>query len=140
MVGLIPSRRRCCWRSSPCFAEELAVRERVARYYNSRLGNAVVVPARVADSTSAWAIYAILLRDAAMRDHVQASLRADGVPTAIYYPRPLHLQPAYRDHHDGARLPVSEDLAQRILALPIHADLSEADMAHVCDRVLAALV
>jgi UDP-2-acetamido-2-deoxy-ribo-hexuluronate aminotransferase len=71
---------------------------------------------------------------------VQASLRADGVPTAIYYPRPLHLQPAYREHHDGARLPVSEDLAQRILALPIHADLREADMAHVCDRVLAALV
>jgi UDP-2-acetamido-2-deoxy-ribo-hexuluronate aminotransferase len=122
------------------FPEELAVRERVARYYDSRLGNAVVVPARVADSTSAWAIYAILLRDAAMRDHVQASLRADGVPTAIYYPRPLHLQPAYREHHDGARLPVSENLAQRILALPIHADLREADMAHVCDRVLAALV
>src|SRR4051794_28601988 len=103
------------------FADELAIRERVARYYDSRLGNAVVVPERVADSTSAWAIYAILLRDAAMRDHVQASLRADGVPTAIYYPRPLHLQPAYRDHHDGARLPVSEELAQRILALPIHA-------------------
>jgi dTDP-4-amino-4,6-dideoxygalactose transaminase len=61
------------------------------------------------------------------------------VPTAIYYPRPLHLQPAYRGHHDESRLPVSEDLAQRILALPIHPDLSEADMAHVCDRVLAAV-
>jgi UDP-2-acetamido-2-deoxy-ribo-hexuluronate aminotransferase len=121
------------------FDEELAIRERVARYYDSRLGNAVVVPARVTDSTSAWAIYAIQLRDAAMRDHVQASLRADGVPTAIYYPRPLHLQPAYRDHHDGAQLPVSEELAQRILALPIHADLSEADTVYVCDRVIAAL-
>ena len=85
------------------FAEELAARERVARYYDSRLGNAVTTPARVADSTSAWAIYAILLRDAATRDHVQASLRADGVPTAIYYPRPLHLQPAYREHHDQSR-------------------------------------
>ena len=121
------------------FADELAARERVARYYDSRLGNAVVTPARVPDSTSAWAIYAILLRDAAMRQHVQAALRADGVPTAIYYPRPLHLQPAYRDHHDGTRLPVSEDLAERILALPIHPYLSEADMAHVCDRVLAAV-
>src|SRR3954452_12925515 len=121
------------------FADELAIRERVARYYDSRLGNAVAVPARVADSTSAWAIYAILLEDAAARDHMQSSLRADGVPTAIYYPRPLHLQPAYREHHDGSRLPVSEELAQRILALPIHADLSEADMAHVCDRVVAAV-
>jgi len=121
------------------FADELAIRERVARYYDSRLGNAVTTPARVADSTSAWAIYAILLPDAATRDHVQTSLRADGVPTAIYYPRPLHLQPAYRDHHDGSRLAVSEDLAQRILALPIHPDLSDDAMAHVCDRVLAAL-
>jgi UDP-2-acetamido-2-deoxy-ribo-hexuluronate aminotransferase len=121
------------------FADELAIRERIARYYDSRLGNAVVTPARVEDSTSAWAIYAILLRDAAARDHVQASLRANGVPTAIYYPRPLHLQPAYREQHDGVALPVSEDLAQRILALPIHPDLSEAAMAHVCDSVLDAL-
>jgi dTDP-4-amino-4,6-dideoxygalactose transaminase len=121
------------------FADELAARERVARYYDSRLGNAVVTPARVKDSTSAWAIYAILLRDAATRDHVQRTLRADGVPTAIYYPCPLHLQPAYREHHDDSCLAVSEDLAQRILALPIHPYLSEADMAHVCDRVLAVI-
>ena len=117
----------------------IASRERVARYYDSRLGNAVVSPARVPDSASAWAIYSILLPDAATREHVQASLRACGVPTAIYYPRPLHLQPAYRDHHDGTRLPISEDLAKRILALPIHPYLSEADMAHVCDSVLASL-
>ena len=83
------------------FAEELAARERVARYYDSRLGNAVVTPARVPDSTSAWAIYAILLRDGGDAPACAGTLRADGVPTAIYYPRPLHLQPAYRDHHDG---------------------------------------
>jgi len=121
------------------FPEELAARERMARYYDSRLGNAVATPARVPDSSSAWAIYAILLRDAAERDHVQASLKAAGVPTAIYYPRPLHRQPAYRDHHDGAALPVAEDLAERILALPIHPDLTEADTAHICDSLLAAV-
>lgn len=121
------------------FAEELHARERVAQYYDSRLGNAVQVPARVPDSSSAWAIYAVLLRDAATRDHVQQSLKANGVPTAIYYPRPLHRQPAYRDHHDGTALPVSEDLAQRILALPIHPDLTPEAQAHVCDSVLAAM-
>ena len=121
------------------FPEELAARERIARYYDSRLGNAVVTPARVPDSTSAWAIYAILLRDAAERDRVQASLKSAGVPTAIYYPRPLHRQPAYRDQHDGAALPVSDDLAERILALPIHPDLTEADAAHICDSLLAAV-
>jgi UDP-2-acetamido-2-deoxy-ribo-hexuluronate aminotransferase len=121
------------------FDDELAARERVAHYYDCRLGNAVVTPARVPDGTSSWAIYAILLPDKAMRDHLQTSLRADGVPTAIYYPRALHQQPAYRHHHDGARLPVSEDLGDRILALPIHPYLSEADMARICDRVLAAI-
>jgi UDP-2-acetamido-2-deoxy-ribo-hexuluronate aminotransferase len=121
------------------FREELEAREKIARYYDSRLGNAVATPVRVPDSTSAWAIYAILLRDGADRDAVQAKLRADGVPTAIYYPRPLHLQPAYRDAHDGAALPVSEDLATRILALPIHPDLDDVAVERICDAVLAAV-
>ncbi len=120
------------------FAEELAAREKIAQIYDVRLGNAVTTPKRVPDSTSAWAIYAILLRDGAERDSVQAALKADGVPTAIYYPRPLHRQPAYRDHHDGSALPVSENLADRILALPIHPDLSEAALSQICDAVLAA--
>jgi len=121
------------------FAEELAARERVARFYDAHLGNLVEIPARVADSTSAWAIYAVLLRDGPTRDRVQASLRADGVPTAIYYPRPLHLQPAYRGSHDGTALPVSEALAERILALPIHPDLTEDAMARVCAGVARAV-
>jgi dTDP-4-amino-4,6-dideoxygalactose transaminase len=121
------------------FPEELAARERIARVYDSRLGNAVVTPARVPDSTSAWAIYAILLRDSAERDRVQGALKSAGVPTAIYYPRPLHRQPAYRDQHDGTTLPVSENLAERILALPIHPDLAEADVAQICDSLLSAV-
>ncbi len=121
------------------FPEELAAREQVAQFYDRRLGNLVEIPARVPDSTSAWAIYSVLLADAAERDRVQAGLRAAGVPTAIYYPRPLHLQPAYRDAHDGAALPVAEALAHRILALPIHPDLTEAAMARVCDALDTAL-
>ncbi len=121
------------------FPEELRAREKIAQYYDRRLGNAVATPARVPDSTSAWAIYAILLKNGADRETVQAKLRADGVPTAIYYPRPLHLQPAYRDAHDGAALPVSEDLATRILALPIHPDLDDVAVERICDAVLAAV-
>jgi dTDP-4-amino-4,6-dideoxygalactose transaminase len=119
------------------FEEELTARARIAAAYDARLGNAVTIPARVPDSESAWAIYAILLPDAASRDRMQAGLRASGVPTAIYYPRPLHSQPAYRDAHDGSSLPVSEDLASRILALPIHPDLTDTDVARICDAVLA---
>jgi dTDP-4-amino-4,6-dideoxygalactose transaminase len=114
------------------FEEELAARERIASIYDRRLGNAVTIPARVPDSVSAWAIYAILLPDSAARDRAQALLREHGVPSAIYYPRPLHHQPAYREHHDGTALPVSEDLATRILALPIHPDLTEPEAEQIC--------
>ncbi len=120
------------------FDEELAVRERIAQVYDRRLGNAVVIPARVPDSASAWAIYAVLLPDEAARTRLQAALRDAGVPTAIYYPRPLHRQPAYAGHHDGAVLPVSDELSGRILALPIHPDLSAADAERVCDAVTQA--
>jgi dTDP-4-amino-4,6-dideoxygalactose transaminase len=121
------------------FADELVARERIACAYDARLGNAVTIPARVPDSASAWAIYAILLADTAARERLQAGLKRAGVPSAIYYPRPLHLQPAYRDAHDGTPLPVSEDLAGRILALPIHPYLGEADVARVTAAVLASL-
>ncbi len=122
------------------FEDEIAARERVARWYDERLRGVLEVPARVPDSTGVWAIYSVLLDGEAARSRVQAELRAAGVPTAIYYPRPLHLQPAYRDHHDGTLLPVSEALAQRILALPIHPDLGDEALAHVTGSVEAAVV
>ncbi len=121
------------------FDDELATRDRIAAAYDRRLGHLVEIPARVPHSTSAWAIYAVLLPDAAIRARLQDLLRAAGVPTAIYYPRPLHHQPAYAGAHDGTALPVSEDLATRIMALPIHPDLTEADLTRVCDAVAAAL-
>ena len=121
------------------FDAELALRERIAATYDRRLGNVLGVPARVPDSASAWAIYAVLLPDGATRDRLQASLRADGVPSAVYYPRALHHQPAYAAAHDGAVLPVSEDLATRIMALPIHPDLSEPDVERICQAVAGAL-
>jgi UDP-2-acetamido-2-deoxy-ribo-hexuluronate aminotransferase len=121
------------------FPEELIAREKIAAYYDHRLGNAVTIPTRVPNSTAAWAIYSILLPEGVDRETVQATLRSDGVPTAIYYPRALHRQPAYRDHHDGTELPVSDRLADRILALPIHPDMDEAAACHVCDAVVAAV-
>jgi dTDP-4-amino-4,6-dideoxygalactose transaminase len=102
------------------------------------LADRVTIPARVADSASAWAIYAILVSDAARRDALQLRLREAGVPTAIYYPRPLHRQPAYAPHHRGSPLPVSDDLAGRILALPIHPDLLPEQAARVARAVTEA--
>ncbi len=120
------------------FDAELAARERIAGVYDRRLG-AVVTPARVPDSASAWAVYSVLLPHGTDRARVQAALREAGVPTAVYYPLPLHRQPAYAGHHDGTALPVSDGLSVRILALPIHPDLSVADAERVCDALAAAL-
>ena len=120
------------------FDEELRARDRIAALYDRMLAGHVAIPARVANSASAWAIYAILLADAAARERTQAVLREAGVPSAIYYPRPLHHQPAYAPHHRGSPLPVAEDIATRILALPIHPDLTEAQAHHVAATVLSA--
>jgi dTDP-4-amino-4,6-dideoxygalactose transaminase len=121
------------------FDAELADRERVAKIYDRRLGNILTIPARVPNSASAWAVYAVLLPDGATRDRLQAELKQAGVPSAIYYPRALHQQPAYAGSHDGVPMPVSEDLATRIMALPIHPDLSDSDAERVCDAVATAL-
>ncbi|MGI4952146.1 MAG: DegT/DnrJ/EryC1/StrS family aminotransferase [Janthinobacterium lividum] len=121
------------------FEQELATRDRIAAAYDRRLGNLLTIPARVPDSTSAWAIYAVLLPDEATRTRLMAGLKEQGVPSAVYYPRPLHRQPAYAGSHDGTALPVSEDLATRIMALPIHPDLSDDQVERVCDAVQAVL-
>ena len=113
------------------FDAELERREQIASFYDEGLRGKAIIPSRVPDSTSAWAVYSVLLADNAAREATQAHLREAGVPSAIYYPRPLHHQPAYRDHHDGTALPVSEDVSNRILALPIHPELTDAELARV---------
>jgi len=122
------------------FDEELATRDAIAAIYDANLPNGFTIPARVPNSTSAWAIYAVLLQDESTRDRVQTALKAAGVPTAIYYPKPLHHQPAYSASHTGNPLPVSENLATRILALPIHPDLTQAQAHRVCEAARAALL
>jgi dTDP-4-amino-4,6-dideoxygalactose transaminase len=121
------------------FEAEISRREEIARRYDAALAGVVETPARVPDSASAWAIYAVLLPHDAARDAAQAALKAAGIATAIYYPRPLHRQPAYATCHDGAALPVSESLGGRILALPIHPDLTDAQVDRVAATLSAAL-
>jgi len=120
------------------FDAELATRDAIAAIYDSRLANLVGPPRRVADSKSAWAIYAVLVGEG-QRDGVQARLKDQGVPTAVYYPKPLHHQPAYQPSHTGNPLPVSEAISTRILALPIHPDLTEAQAHRVCDAMALAV-
>lgn len=119
------------------FDSELAARERLARVYDSRLRGAVEIPYRVPDAVSAWAQYCILVD---RRDEVAKSLKDAGVPTAVYYPRPMHLQTAYARFGGGpGSLPVSEELCERVLALPMNPYLDAASAEHVCTAVLKAV-
>lgn len=117
------------------FEDELKRRDIIARKYDAAMPAGIQAPVRVADSESAWAIYTVLLPDAAARDSLQAHLKDAGVPTAIYYPKPLHHQPAYSEHHDGVSLSVSESLGARVLALPIHPELTDDEVTRITDAL-----
>jgi dTDP-4-amino-4,6-dideoxygalactose transaminase len=117
--------------------EELERREALARRYDERLGAAVIVPQRLPGAASAWAQYTILVAE---RERVRSALAARGVPTAIYYPKPMHLQPAYAAYGAGAgSMPVSERLCGQVLSLPMNPYLSPAQVERVCDAVLEAV-
>ena len=115
------------------FDDEIAARERVAATYDSVLAGAVGLPGRLPARSSTWAQYTIRLE---RRDAVQAALAEQAIPTAIHYPVPMHLQPAYRAHGDGpGSLPVSERLSRQVLCLPMHADLDEATAVRIARAV-----
>lgn len=122
------------------FEDEIAARNRVAERYARGLGNAVTVP-HVADGcVSVWAQYTIRLPDGTDRDGFAATLKAQGVPTAIYYPKSMHQQTAYRDFPvaDGG-LPACEKLSGDVISLPMHAYLEEPTQERVIMAVRDAL-
>jgi dTDP-4-amino-4,6-dideoxygalactose transaminase len=115
------------------FPDEIAARDRVAKRYNEMLGDVVAVPVVAEGNTSVWAQYTMRVPN---RDALAAALKAKGVPTAIYYPKPLHQQTAYSKFPcAGNGVPVSERLAGEVLSLPMHPYLEEA----VQDRIIAAV-
>jgi len=115
------------------FPEEIEARERIARRYTELIGNLVQVPRVIEGATSVWAQYTIVT---SARDRIAEALKRAGIPTAVYYARPLHRQTAYAGHLvAGNGLPVSERLSQQVLSLPMHAYLDEVTQ----DRIVSAL-
>jgi len=119
------------------FEDEIQARESLARRYDQALRGTVTLPGRTEGATSAWALYSIVVDD---RDGLRDALAARGIPARVYYPSPLHLQPAFRGYGGGpGSLPVSEELSGRILSLPIYPDLDEATVDRISEAVIAAL-
>ncbi len=121
------------------FPEEIAERNQVAASYAEGLDDVAIVPRTGNESTSVWAQYTIRLAPG-RRDGLAAALKAEGIPTAIYYVKPLHRQEAYRGFPvaDGG-LPVSERLAEEVISLPMHAYLKAAVQDRIIDAVRRAL-
>ncbi len=117
------------------FPEEIVARNAAAQRYASGLAGITILPRVGNESTSVWAQYTIRLAPG-RRDAFAAALKEKGIPTAIYYAKPLHRQAAYGRFPvvDGG-LPVSERLAEEVISLPMHAYLEEP----VQDRVVAAV-
>src|SRR5215467_3144737 len=117
------------------FPEEITERNRIARRYSQHLADVVKVPTVPPHMTSVWAQYTIRIT-AGSRDAFAAALKAQGIPTAIYYPKPLHRLEAYRHFPaDPCGLPVCDLLAEEVISLPMHAYLDDTTQ----DRIIAAV-
>jgi dTDP-4-amino-4,6-dideoxygalactose transaminase len=119
------------------FDEEKIARQAAADYYTARLDGIVETPRVVPGATSVWAQYTIRVAD---RDGVKKRLEADGVPTNIYYPRPLHTQTVYKPYPVApGGLPVSERLAATVLSIPMHPYLDRTTQDRVVDAIRRAV-
>lgn len=116
------------------FAEEIQLRQAVADRYADGLKDVVLSTPKVIDGgVSVWAQYVIEHEN---RDGLAAHLKTKGVPTAVYYPVPMHVQAPYAAFPRGAGgLPVTEAKAETVLALPMHPYLPEADQAVIIDAI-----
>lgn len=122
------------------FPEEQLARQRVAESYSQMLEivTGITVPVVPDDCVCAWAQYSILVEE---RESLQQMLAGNQIPTAIYYPKTLHLQIAYAGlGYQKGDFPVAENISRKILSLPIHPYLEEDRMNLICTALESALI
>jgi dTDP-4-amino-4,6-dideoxygalactose transaminase len=124
------------------FPEEVELRQTVARRYNELLAKGsslLVTPFIPEDYKSVWAQYSVLAQNEAQRETLQKAGNAAGVPTAIYYPKPLHLQDAFGNlEYKKGDFPICEDFSSRIFSLPMHPYLGEREQDKIIETLQIA--
>jgi len=119
------------------FPKEVEVRNRIAERYSNGLQGIVEVPFVPSESMSAWAQYSVLSDS---RSEIQTALQTEGIPTAVYYPKPLHLQTAFASlGYKRGDFPVSEKVSQMIFSLPMHPYLKNEQIDRIVQVIKAAL-
>ena len=121
----------------PILEDELSARDHLASVYDEELKDAVTIPKRIPGRQSAWAQYTIKTD---RRADIQAALNEAGIPSAIYYPKPMHLQAPYLSYGGGeGSLPVSETICHQVMSLPMHPYLPDEDARRIADVIRKAL-
>ena len=121
------------------FNRELKLRNKIANMYNkifTKKGTSIILPELMPDVSSTWAQYTIVLSEKINREHFQKKLSLRNIPTAIYYPIPLHKQKPYKDYPISSdNLINTETLSQKVISLPMHPYLSNEDINYICLNV-----
>ena len=118
---------------------ELEDVNKAASRYTSLLGDKVATPVIPEGFGSSWAQYTIRLEDKGQRDSLQASLKEKGIPSMVYYPKPMHLQTAFSGNDGNRPCPRATSLSERVLSLPIHPYITEEEILEVVSGVLDSL-
>ena len=119
------------------FDEEIASRNKVARYFNQLLEGHVTLPFIESHNASVYAQYTIQVNN---RDKVREKLQEAGIPTAVHYPKPLHKQLAYQSAGvEAPSLPITDQLSSRVISLPMHPYLQDAQIESIAQEVLKAI-
>lgn len=119
------------------FEAEIAARQHAARTYSQQLQDIVITPRLHPDCTSVWAQYTIILPENVDRAKLMLQLKDRGIPTVVYYVKPLHLQKAYHRYPTatGEALPIAEHLAKRVLSLPMHGYMDQETQDYIIGHI-----
>ena len=112
----------------------------IANLYTKKLKDIVKTPIIPDGYYSSWAQYTILLENEKQRDTLQQKLKEQGIPTMIYYPKPLHQQTAFKYTNHTNNFNTTEDLCDRVLALPIHPYLDKKAVLHICKAFCTGII
>lgn len=121
----------------PHYAKEIEGRNRVGQAYTEQLSGMVKTPVIKTDRTSVWAQYTVRVQN---RDQVQAKLKEQGIPTAVHYPMPLHLQECFQ--YLGLKqcdFPISEQVAQQVMSLPMNPFLTDEEIKYIAETLKASI-
>lgn len=118
------------------FDDELVKRNRIAKLYTETLKDILDTPVVPENFHSSWAQYTVKGREGHSRENIIERLKEKDIPTAVYYPIPIHKSTAYEGLLDTQiELPVTEEIAECVFSLPMHPYLEDAEIEYICDAI-----